>query len=140
MTTKLREQVAEFHRVFGHPTAAGPTIPPDERVRFRLRFIVEETLEAVEAAFAESEASGEVRRLFAGIVDRSPLSVDLPKLIDAFADIDYVVEGARLEFGVDGGPIADEVHRANMTKADRCIRCYNGATGDGICGFCDGRG
>ena len=35
----------------------------------------------------------------------------------ALAGLDYVVEGARLEFGINGLPIADEVHRANMAKA-----------------------
>ena len=44
------------------------------------------------------------------------INVDLPKAIDALADLDYVVEGSRLSFGVHGDAIADEVHRANMTK------------------------
>ena len=35
MTTKLQRQVLEFHKVFGHPVADSPTIPADERVRFR---------------------------------------------------------------------------------------------------------
>jgi predicted HAD superfamily Cof-like phosphohydrolase len=34
------------------------------------------------------------------------------------ADLDYVVEGTRLEFGIDGEPIAAEVHRANMAKTE----------------------
>jgi predicted HAD superfamily Cof-like phosphohydrolase len=32
--------------------------------------------------------------------------------------LDYVVEGTRLEFGIDGESIAEEVHRTNMLKTD----------------------
>jgi predicted HAD superfamily Cof-like phosphohydrolase len=42
--------------------------------------------------------------------------VYLPEVADALADLDYVIEGTRLEFGIDGGPIADAVHAANMRK------------------------
>ena len=48
----------------------------------------------------------------------SPAKVDLPALVDGLADLDYVVEGTRIEFGVNGTPVADEVHAANMRKAD----------------------
>jgi predicted HAD superfamily Cof-like phosphohydrolase len=50
------------------------------------------------------------------------IRVDLPELADALADLDYVVEGARLEFGINGAPIATEVHRANMAKLDGPVR------------------
>ena len=133
--TKLQRQVLEFHKVFGHPTADSPTIPADDRVRFRAAFIVEECLEFVEAcmdldslAVRSFTADGatelmngtaalaRVKGLLHAIVQDAPVRVDLPLAVDALADIDYVVEGARLEFGVNGEPIADEVHRANMTK------------------------
>jgi predicted HAD superfamily Cof-like phosphohydrolase len=44
------------------------------------------------------------------------VNVDMPAFADACADIDYVVEGARIAFGIRGEPIADAVHDANMTK------------------------
>ena len=37
-------------------------------------------------------------------------------------DLDYVVEGTRLEFEIDGGPIAVEVHRSNMAKVGGPVR------------------
>jgi predicted HAD superfamily Cof-like phosphohydrolase len=45
-----------------------------------------------------------------------PVDVDLPDFVDALGDIDYVIEGTRSVFGVDGAPIAAEIHRANMSK------------------------
>jgi predicted HAD superfamily Cof-like phosphohydrolase len=125
---KLTQQVLEFHRVFGHPTADSPTIPPDERVRFRAAFIVEECLEFLEATLDTKDPRFkifmiEIRNRFSGLIRNAPIKVDLPLAVDALADIDYVVEGTRLEFGVNGEPIADEVHRANMTKALVCTTC-----------------
>jgi predicted HAD superfamily Cof-like phosphohydrolase len=114
--SKLREQVAEFHRVFEHPCVDRPSIPPDERVRFRLRFIVEEVFEALEATFGKDDRLDNAASHLESLIEERSISVDLPTLADAFADIDYVVEGARLEFGINGDPIADEVHRANMAK------------------------
>jgi predicted HAD superfamily Cof-like phosphohydrolase/predicted RNase H-like HicB family nuclease len=112
----LRAQVSEFHKVFGIPTLETPTVPSAERVKLRLRLILEEAFELLEASYPDSFMVGVFK---AGVMDligdRNP-SVNLPEFVDALADIDYVVEGTRLEFGVDGGPIAAEVHRANMTK------------------------
>jgi len=124
--TKLQHQVLEFHRVFDHPVADSPTIPPDERVRFRAAFIVEECLEFLNACFdttsgapqadATTVSLEDLGRRLREVIALSIVRVDLSLAVDALADIDYVVEGTRLEFGVNGEPIADEVHRANMAK------------------------
>ena len=133
--TKLQRQVLEFHRVFDHPVADSPTIPADERVRFRAAFIVEECLEFLEAcfdlkslavrSFARNGATelmdgvtalNRVRGLLHAIIQDTPVHVDLPLAVDALADIDYVVEGCRLELGVNGEPIADAVQRSNLAK------------------------
>jgi predicted HAD superfamily Cof-like phosphohydrolase len=54
------------------------------------------------------------------IVDGAKLRDDiyerLAKIADDLGDIDYVVEGTRLEFGIDGASVAAEIHRANMSK------------------------
>lgn len=44
------------------------------------------------------------------------MNVDLVEFADALADLDYVIEGTRLEFGINGAPIAAEVHRSNLSK------------------------
>jgi predicted HAD superfamily Cof-like phosphohydrolase len=131
--TKLQRQVLEFHRQFDHPVADSPTIPSDDRVRFRARFIVEECLEFITAVLDVEHAQGSPRaaiddvfKTLTFVIDHAPIKVDLDLAVDALADIDYVVEGIRDEFGINGEPIADEVHRANMTK--------------GICPACGGCG
>jgi predicted HAD superfamily Cof-like phosphohydrolase len=112
----LQQQVAEFHRVYGHPIVETPTVPSSERVRFRIRFIMEEAFEAMEAVFGKGSFVDAIRDDVNRLVDSSPIRISLPELADAFADLDYVIEGARLEFGIDGAPIAEEVHRSNMSK------------------------
>jgi predicted HAD superfamily Cof-like phosphohydrolase len=85
---------------------------------------MEEALEAVEAAVVNTEGSmtllsaikTQVAKLITYACPFDDTLFDLPAFADALADIDYVVEGARLEFGINGSPIADEVHRANMAK------------------------
>lgn len=113
----LRSQVAEFHKAFGVPDATTPAVPSDERVRLRLRLVAEEFFELLAASSAltryDLESIEEGVREF---IDDTGTVVDLPAFADALADLDYVIEGTRLEFGIDGAPIAAEVHRANMAK------------------------
>ena len=54
--------------------------------------------------------------------DVAPECANLVELVDALADLDYVVEGTRIEFGINGKPIADAVHAANMAKVGGGIR------------------
>jgi predicted HAD superfamily Cof-like phosphohydrolase len=120
----LQEQVLEFHLKYGHPIEGRPHIPVDKRVRFRASLIAEEFFETLEAIFAQSSTEGDTalrraRELIDSAINRGLIGIDLAALADGLADIDYVVEGTRLEFGINGGPIAVEVHRANMTKSGR---------------------
>ncbi len=41
---------------------------------------------------------------------------------DACGDLDYVIEGARLTLGINGKPVADEIHRTNLAKVGGPIR------------------
>lgn len=115
----LRDQVRAFHRAFGVPMPDKPCVPDDETVRLRLRLIAEEFFELLEAGYL---ASGDIdlivdaRRTLAVLIDHGAPHVNLAKFADALADLDYVNEGARLAFGIDGGPIADAVHASNMAK------------------------
>lgn len=119
----LREQVTEFHEAMRQPVLDRPQIPHDDRVRLRLRLIAEEFFELLDASLASTSATKlsiakeNVKEAIKGV-----LCVDLPELADALADIDYVVEGTRLEFGIDGAPIASEVHATNMAKLGSSVR------------------
>ena len=90
-------QVAEFHQTFGHPILISPQIPSKERSDLRVLLLVEELKELQEA-----------------ILDNNIVEV-----ADAFADIQYVLCGAILEFGLGDKfkELFNEVQRSNMSKA-----------------------
>lgn len=89
--------VAEFHRTFKHPVLEAPAIPDDRRCRLRVELIAEELREFEEA-----------------IKER-----DLVAIADALCDIQYVLSGAVLEFGLGDKfkVLFEEVQRSNMSKA-----------------------
>jgi len=124
--------VIEFHKACDQPILDRPTVPDDDRVRLRAALVIEEALEFVEALFdmscpahytgldmspvAASDDMRTIKRHLKTIIEGAPVKVNLPEAIDALADIDYVVAGSYLEFGVDSEPIAATVHAANMSK------------------------
>jgi predicted HAD superfamily Cof-like phosphohydrolase len=115
---KRTAQLMEFHRLFGIPILETPQVPSDDRVRLRMRMLLEETLECLDACFVDDHVTiDQLKRLGAEFIDKNVVSVDLPLLADGFGDVDYIVEGNRLEFGIQGHPIADAIHQANMAKA-----------------------
>lgn len=89
--------VAEFHTTFKHPVLEAPTIPPQNRCELRVSLIREE-LKELEEAIAQN---------------------DLVEIADALCDIQYVLSGAILEFGLANKfkELFDEVQRSNMSKA-----------------------
>jgi predicted HAD superfamily Cof-like phosphohydrolase len=90
-------QVALFHQTFGAPILAEPTIPSTERCGLRVSLLAEELDELKEAIAAN----------------------DLVEIADALCDLQYVLSGAVLEFGL-GEKFVDlfnEVQRSNMSKA-----------------------
>jgi predicted HAD superfamily Cof-like phosphohydrolase len=90
-------QVAEFHKTFQHPILANPTIPDENRCKLRVALIAEE-LKELEVAI---------------------LNKDIVEVADALCDIQYVLSGAILEFGLGEKfkALFDEVQRSNMSKA-----------------------
>ena len=89
-------QVAEFHRTFQHPVLSEPTIPSEARCKLRVSLLAEE-LKELEAAIADH---------------------DLVEIADALCDIQYVLSGAVLEFGLGEKfvELFNEVQRSNMSK------------------------
>lgn len=90
-------QVADFHRTFKHPIMSTPGIPSEDRCRLRVALIAEE-LKELEVAILEK---------------------DIVEVADALCDIQYVLSGAILEFGLGDKfkELFDEVQRSNMSKA-----------------------
>jgi predicted HAD superfamily Cof-like phosphohydrolase len=90
-------QVADFHKTFGAPILPNPTIPHADRCALRVSLLSEELDELKEAIAAN----------------------DLVEIADALCDLQYVLSGAVLEFGL-GERFVDlfnEVQRSNMSKA-----------------------
>ena len=98
---KALSQVAEFHQTFKHPILEEPTIPAKERCKLRIDLIAEELKELQEA------------------VDEN----NMVEIADALCDLQYVLAGAVLEFGLGGQfkALFDEVHRSNMSKACKSV-------------------
>lgn len=111
----IREQVLAFHRKFGQPIAEKPAAPAVERSRLRIALIAEEFCEFLQAAGVPRAL---VIDIGATIIQstRELYPPDVEQLADALGDLDYVVEGTRLEYGINGEPIAAAIHAANMAK------------------------
>ena len=90
-------QVAEFHRTFRHPIEPRPLIPAEQRCRLRVALLAEE-----------------LKQLENAIEDQ-----DIVEVADALCDLQYVLSGAVLEFGLGEHfkTLFDEVQRSNMSKA-----------------------
>lgn len=89
--------VAEFHNTFNHPVLDAPQIPSAQRCQLRVDLIAEE-LDELRQAIADN---------------------NIVEVADALADIQYVLAGAVLEFGLADKfkHLFDEVHRSNMSKS-----------------------
>lgn len=119
----IRDQVTAFHEKFGVAVNTKPHVPPRDVVRFRARLIAEEFFEVMYSIFAGDNASPQTlsmlqtsKGLLATVTDHAMPHVDMVEFADGLADLDYVVEGARLTFGINGEAVAAEVQRSNMAK------------------------
>lgn len=95
-------KVSEFHKTFDAPILEKPQIPSEERCQLRVSLLQEELNELKDA-----------------INDGN-----LVEIADALCDIQYVLSGAILEFGMGAtfNELFDEVQRSNMSKACSSIQ------------------
>jgi predicted HAD superfamily Cof-like phosphohydrolase len=91
------DMVGEFHATFQHPIEQKPLIPSENRSKLRISLLQEELDELKQAV--ENK--------------------DLTGIADALCDLQYVLSGAVLEFGMGGifHQLFEEVQRSNMSKA-----------------------
>jgi predicted HAD superfamily Cof-like phosphohydrolase len=94
---KALSNVAKFHQLFNHPILSSPKIPAAKRCALRVELLQEELNELQQA-----------------IIDK-----DMVEVADALCDLQYVLAGAVLEFGLQDqfAELFDEVQRSNMSKA-----------------------
>ncbi len=88
--------VAAFHDIFKLPVLATPSIPDEKRCNLRVALLQEE-LDELKTAILEN---------------------DIVAVADALSDLQYVLSGAILEFGLANKfkSLFDEVQRSNMSK------------------------
>ncbi|KXK39875.1 MAG: nucleoside triphosphate pyrophosphohydrolase family protein [Saprospiraceae bacterium] len=88
--------VALFHDMFNMPVLQSPTIPAENRCELRIALLQEE-LDELKSAIVQNDIVG---------------------IADALSDLQYVLSGAVLEFGLGDKfkQLFDEVQRSNMSK------------------------
>lgn len=103
------EKVKEFHTLFRAPVLKSPQIPSKERCDLRIN-LIEEELNELKLAIKNK---------------------DITEIADALCDLQYVLSGSILEFGL-GDKFKDlfnEVHRSNISKAcdteKECLETIN---------------
>ncbi len=96
MKKSTLDQVREFHETYGLPVKASPDISDAKTNALRINLLAEELDELKEA-------------LEAG---------DVVEVLDALTDLQYVLDGAYLSFGLHDVKDAafNEVQRSNMSK------------------------
>ena len=96
MSKTTLDDVREFHETYGLPVKDAPDISDEKTNALRINLLEEEVEELKEA-------------LAAG---------DMVEVLDALTDIQYVLDGAYLSFGLHPVKQAafDEVQRSNMSK------------------------
>lgn len=111
-----RADVVRFFGVAGQEVPRLPFVPADDVVRLRLRLVAEEFFELLDATLANGRLLDLAHHYTTCAIRLDAVEVDLPEFADATIDLDYVVEGARIAFGIDGAPLWDAVHAANLAK------------------------
>lgn len=123
--------VGEFHSAFGHPVRKVPTTLTSDELALRLRILLEEVREVVEAAYGVGNGSAHLHvtdvlvalKKAANYVatigkwgpDKFP--TDFANLAKELSDLEYVTVGFSHVAGLPHDDIFQEVHRSNMSKA-----------------------
>ena len=120
--------VKHFMSTFGQATPAQPTVPAVDIVKLRLRLIIEEFEELFDAVtitgYDEHPVLDVAKKSFLSLnncikaLEAQDFDVDMIESADAFTDLDYVVQGGGIAFGIDLDKCFEEVHSSNMSKLD----------------------
>jgi len=118
--THTIHSVRTFHEAFGHPAPSKPTVSDRSIRELRVKLIAEELGELCLALGVSLHLHVDVQKsdeIYFKVVAITPdEKVDLVEAADALADLDYVVQGSNLVFGLPAEALAAEVHRSNMSK------------------------
>lgn len=89
--------------------------------------MLEEFIELLESCYKgkEEQLITNIKNEILDLLENGEQNVDIVELADASIDLDYVIEGMRISCGIDGRPLADIVHEANMKKFAKGCRYRN---------------
>jgi predicted HAD superfamily Cof-like phosphohydrolase len=115
-----RMQILTFARIAGsgkggQHVAETPSVPDEETVRFRMRLNLEEFRELFESVFGRTYDSRWAA--IEEVLELGDITVNMPVFADSIGDLEYVLAGCAVAFGIDMAPIAWAIHEANMAKA-----------------------
>lgn len=125
------EQVKEFHKTFQPNTVVDKIVDLNlERRKLRINLLFEELEELAKASAVDKHFFELLENKYLSLKEKNKFSnlfisdaeeylIDYKGVIDAFCDLQYVLSGAILEFGMDNifDSAFEEVHRSNMSKA-----------------------
>lgn len=113
-------KVREFHEAFGFHIADQPAVPPDNIRAERARLIAEEAAEAICEILSGHPAAYDLFLDLCGIFEDRARPHDWPadpaKVVRELADVEYVIAGAAVNWGVPLAAVFTEIHAANMRK------------------------
>jgi len=136
-----QDRTREFHRLYDAPIHNGPVTKAfehmsDERVAFRVGFIIEELRELLSEGFGIGmeiiyHTPGSTDTELIDGIQATPAKRDIVGVVDALGDLNVVVNGFALELGVDMNAVDREIAASNFTKMGED---GNPIIGDGVTG------
>lgn len=124
--------VRTFHKIFGHPAPQNlsPEALADRKLaKLRVLLVAHELIELAQALAIDLDInymhasmgslSGKELEQYCVVTDGLLLGSVQPNIVavaDALGDLDYVVNGAAIAYGINLPAITEEVHASNMSK------------------------
>lgn len=107
--------VKQFHTTYAMPVVTDGARGDYERIHMRMRLIMEEMSELIEAVYGPA-AAAHVRRAMGEVEERDEGTRDVVATADALADLVYVIYGMALESGINLPAVLGEVQASNLSK------------------------
>lgn len=114
--------VRQFHETFNHPHPTTPEFGDEKRQVLRLRLIADELCEMATALgyamriHSDPLAPKDTHECTLTRIPAAPQN--MVQLADGLGDLDYVVAGGFVAFGIPAAEVTAEVHISNLTKLD----------------------
>lgn len=121
--------VREFHvGVVEHTLPDYPAVPPEPILRRQARLITEEYFETMQSIYVSGNGFelSRAKEIMNSVVDKAPLYVNFPELMDATFDLTYVTIGMFCWCGVDAQGMWTVGQASNMAKAGGPRRASDG--------------